>query len=548
MTKRIFKTAFTVGLSMLLVSIIMFIVVLYKYFGNKVFDELESQAVYISQGVSQIGADYFNGLSTPNRITWIAADGTVLYDSLADASSMENHSDREEFKEALLNGKGEATRYSSTVMNKTLYFAKLMADGTVIRVSSTQDSVVTLLFELLYPTLWIIIFAIILSVVLASKLSKRIIKPINEIDLEHPESCEAYDEISPLLAKINRQNRTIQNQIEQLKQKQQDFNIITENMSEGFLLIDKNTDIISYNSSALKLLGANQAGDRQSVLTLNRSESFRRTVDLALAGEHNEHLMQIEEQCYQLIANPVFHENTVAGAVIMILDVTEKEQRESLRREFTANVSHELKTPLTSISGFAEIMMRGLVKVEDVTGFAEDIYNEAQRLISLVGDIIELSQLDEGSPDLEKESVDLYSLAEDVVEHLKNPADKRGISIELKGEHARVSGVSRILEEMIYNLCDNAIKYNKENGNVTVTVEPCEKGTSLSVSDTGIGIPYAHQNRVFERFYRVDKSHSKEIGGTGLGLSIVKHGAAYHNATIEMESEVGKGTTVRLIF
>jgi len=547
-TKRIFKTAFTVGLSMLLVSIIMFIVVLYKYFGNKVFDELESQAVYISQGVSQIGADYFNGLSTPNRITWIAADGTVLYDSLADASSMENHSDREEFKEALLNGKGEATRYSSTVMNKTLYFAKLMADGTVIRVSSTQDSVVTLLFELLYPTLWIIIFAIILSVVLASKLSKRIIKPINEIDLEHPESCEAYDEISPLLAKINRQNRTIQNQIEQLKQKQQDFNIITENMSEGFLLIDKNTDIISYNSSALKLLGANQAGDRQSVLTLNRSESFRRTVDLALAGEHNEHLMQIEEQCYQLIANPVFHENTVAGAVIMILDVTEKEQRESLRREFTANVSHELKTPLTSISGFAEIMMRGLVKVEDVTGFAEDIYNEAQRLISLVGDIIELSQLDEGSPDLEKESVDLYSLAEDVVEHLKNPADKRGISIELKGEHARVSGVSRILEEMIYNLCDNAIKYNKENGNVTVTVEPCEKGTSLSVSDTGIGIPYAHQNRVFERFYRVDKSHSKEIGGTGLGLSIVKHGAAYHNATIEMESEVGKGTTVRLIF
>jgi two-component system phosphate regulon sensor histidine kinase PhoR len=533
---------------MLLVSIIIFIGVLYKYISGKVFDELESQAVYISQGVSQIGADYFNGLSTTNRITWIAADGTVLYDSLTDASSMKNHSDREEFKEALLNGKGEATRYSSTAMNKTLYFAALMSDGTVIRVSSTQDSVVTLLFELLYPTLWIIILAIILSVVLASKLSKRIIKPINEIDLEHPESCEAYDEISPLLSKINRQNRTIQKQIEQLRQKQQDFNIITENMSEGFLLIDKNTDIISYNSSALKLLGANQAGDRQSVLTLNRSESFRRTVDLALTGEHNEHLMQIEEQCYQLIANPVFHENTVAGAVIMILDVTEKEQRESLRREFTANVSHELKTPLTSISGFAEIMMRGLVKVEDVPGFAEDIYNEAQRLISLVGDIIELSQRDEGSHDLEKESVDLYSLAKDVVEHLKNSADKRGISIELKGEHAHISGVSRILEEMIYNLCDNAIKYNKENGNVTVTVGPCDKGTSLSVSDTGIGIPYAHQNRVFERFYRVDKSHSKEIGGTGLGLSIVKHGAAYHNATVEMESEVGKGTTVRIIF
>ena len=383
---------------------------------------------------------------------------------------------------------------------------------------------------------------------MASALSKRILRPVNAIDLEHPEQSEVYEELSPLLSKIYNQNRVIDSQIEELQRKQAEFTAITENMSEGFLVIDDHTDLLSYNSGALRLLGAEAGLSRRSVLALNRSEGFRKAVELSLSGEHCEQLFEREGRYLQIIANPVYHEEHVAGAVLVILDITEKHARESMRREFTANVSHELKTPLTSISGTAEIIKNGFVKPEDIPHFAGNIYDEAQRLITLIGDIMRLSQLDEDSVPFEKGPVDLYELASSVLCRLEAAAGKRGISLTLSGEHATVNGVSQVLDEMVFNLCDNAVKYSRENGHVRVFVSEENGHVALRVEDDGIGIPAADQARVFERFYRVDKSHSKEIGGTGLGLSIVKHGAAFHNARVALESELGKGTTVTVTF
>lgn len=548
MTARIFRSIFLVATAVLLACFILIFGMLYEHLGQQIQAELQTEAIYIAQGLAQSGMEYFNGLRGTNRITWVAADGTVLYDSDSEAAAMENHADREEIQEALTGGSGESTRYSTTFDERRIYFATRLSDGTVLRVSSAQHSVWVLIMGLLSPVIMIFVLAAILSGVLASALSKRILRPVNAIDLEHPEQSEVYEELSPLLSKIYNQNRVIDSQIEELQRKQAEFTAITENMSEGFLVIDDHTDLLSYNSGALRLLGAEAGLSRRSVLALNRSEGFRKAVELSLSGEHCEQLFEREGRYLQIIANPVYHEERVAGAVLVILDITEKHARESMRREFTANVSHELKTPLTSISGTAEIIKNGFVKPEDIPHFAGNIYDEAQRLITLIGDIMRLSQLDEDSVPFEKAPVDLYELASSVLCRLEAAAGKRGISLTLSGEHATVNGVSQVLDEMVFNLCDNAVKYNRENGHVHVFVSEGNGHVTLRVEDDGIGIPAADQVRVFERFYRVDKSHSKEIGGTGLGLSIVKHGAAFHNARVALESELGKGTTVTVTF
>ena len=549
MTSRIFRASFLVGLSAMAACLILVIGILYDYYENRLQAELKNEWLYIAGGIESQGSGYLDTLARgQTRITWVAADGMVLYDSAADAGQMENHADREEIRQALTSETGESARVSGTLGEKTLYYARLLTDGTVLRVSSRQDSVFTLVLGMMFPVLWVIALTLILSAVLAYRVSRRIIRPINDIDLEHPDFDGVYDELAPLLSKINRQNRIIAGQMEELSRRQREFNAITENMSEGFLIVDHKANVLSYNSSALRLLGVQPAGENPSVLTFNRSEHFCRGVESALAGQHSEELLQLDGRCYQLISNPVSTDGAAAGAVMVILDVTEKEAGEQLRREFTANVSHELKTPLTSISGFAEIMQGGMVPPRDVPRFAGNIYREAQRLITLVGDIIKLSQLDEGVMPAEEEPVDLYALSGEVLKRLSDEAERRGIRCTLSGEAAQVNGIRAVLDEMVYNLCENAIKYNRENGTVAVTVSRTPRDVVLSVADTGIGIPKADQLRVFERFYRVDKSHSKEIGGTGLGLSIVKHGALLHGAEVQMESQEGAGTTITLRF
>ena len=544
MTKKIFRTILSVGLVIMLLSTVLFCTVLLRHYTTRVFDELEMEAVLAARGVELEGESYLADLHPENRITWVAADGTVLYDSQADPGTMENHLEREEIQEAL-NGKvGEATRYSDTLATKTLYVALPLSDGSVLRVASDQSSVVSLVVELIPSLLVVVVLTIALAAFLAYRLSRGIIRPILALDLSHPEDCDTYEELTPLLRRIHTQSETIHDQVEKLERQRSEFTAITENMSEGFLLMDSRTNLLSCNSSALRLLDAPEAKVGESVLHLNRTEGFRRVVDEALQGRHSEALLEREDKCYQLLANCVKRDDQVVGAVIAILDVTERESREALRREFTANVSHELKTPLTSISGFAELMKTGTVPPETVPEFAGDIYREAQRLITLVEDIIHLSQLDENLVPMERGQVDLMDVARDVKQRLAPAAEKAGVTLELRGGETKVEGVRQVLDEMVANLVDNAIKYNRSGGSVTVTVGMADGKPRLTVRDTGIGIPAAHQERVFERFYRVDKSHSKEVGGTGLGLSIVKHAAAYHNAAVSLESVEGVGTTV----
>ena len=544
MTKKIFRTILAVGIVIILLSMTLFCTVLLRHYTTRVFDELEMEAVLAARGVELEGENYLTGLRPENRITWISGDGSVLYDSQADPGTMENHLQREEVQEALSGQVGEAARYSDTLATKTLYVALALSDGSVLRVASDQSSVVSLVLELIPSLLVVLALTIALGAFLAYRLSRAIIRPILALDLTHPEDCDTYEELTPLLRRIHTQSETIQSQLEELEQQRSEFTAITENMSEGFLLMDSRTNLLSCNSSALRLLDAPEAKVGESVLHLNRTESFRQVVDEALQGRHSEALLERGDKCYQLLANCVKRDDQVVGAVIAILDVTERESREALRREFTANVSHELKTPLTSISGFAELMKTGTVPPETVPEFAGDIYREAQRLITLVEDIIHLSQLDEGMGSMERGPVDLTGVARDVVQRLTPAAEKAGVTITLTGGETMVEGVGQVLDEMAANLVDNAVKYNRPGGSVFVAVDTVEGKPRLTVRDTGIGIPAAHQERVFERFYRVDKSHSKEVGGTGLGLSIVKHAAAYHNASVTLESAEGVGTTV----
>lgn len=547
MTAKLFRNSTAVAVSVMVLSIALFMGMLYQYFNDQLMVELDTETWLVAQGVELNGMDYMTGLNTENRVTWVDQDGSVLYDSQADAETMENHGDREEIQQALTGESGTARRYSATLAQQTLYAARRLSDGTVIRVASAQQTVVTLLLSMIQPILLILALALILSAVLASGMAKRIIRPIVNLDLEHPEDCDTYEELTPLLSRIKHQNDTIYQQMHQLRQKQQEFTALTQNMTEGFLLLDRQGHVLSYNNGALRQLGAQEPQGEVNALILNRSESFRQAVDEVLTGKRSKQMLHLNGRCCQVLANPVMQEQEQVGAVVVLLDVTEQEQRDDLRREFTANVSHELKTPLTSISGIAEIMRSGMVKAEDVQGFASDIYQEAQRLIALVEDIIRLSQLDEGAVNMEREDVDVYQLSLEVVKRLESAAQKNDVIIKTMGRSAQVHGIRRVLDEMIYNLCDNAIKYNHRGGTVAVTVEPVEGGVEVSVEDNGIGIPTEDQNRVFERFYRVDKSHSKDISGTGLGLSIVKHGALLHDAKIHLESTPGKGTTVRLL-
>ena len=546
MVNKIFRSNFFTSMLILLMSFCLTFGVLFSYFEAQMFTELESEAGYISYAVKHEGTDFIDNFNEKGkRITLISGDGTVLADTSASVEELENHSDRKEIEDAIKNGKGTSSRYSNTLMQKTLYYAEKLDDGTILRVSTTQNSVVIILLGLLQPLIIIIVLALVISIFLSYRLSKAIIKPINELDLDNPAANESYEELTPLLKKISAQKKTIDRQIKEAEQKQEEFKLITENMSEGLLVIDKDSNVLSYNQAAVRLLEISDVKE-SSVLAFNRSKGFRNVVEKALSGERAENDISHDENTYNLIANPVYENDKIIGAVIVIIDITESVKREQLRQEFTSNVSHELKTPLTSISGFAEMMKSGGTPDETVVDFSTSIYDEAQRLITLVSDIMKISELDEGVISFEKEQVDLCELSKDIIKRLTPVANKRNITLNVIGDTAYVSGTRKILDEMIYNLCDNAIKYNKENGTVDVIVNQANGKTSVTVRDTGIGIPASEQSRVFERFYRVDKSHSKLVGGTGLGLAIVKHGAAYHDAEISLESTEGKGTSVTI--
>lgn len=548
MNSKIFRSNMLTSMLVLVTTLVLITGVLFDYFEAQLQRELASEATYITNALEHEGVEYINDFkNSDKRITLIDKDGTVLADTSANEKELDNHKDREEVRDAFASGKGSSVRYSDTLMKKTIYYATLLEDGTVLRVSTTQDSVIIILLGLLYPIIIILVIALILTLYLSHRVSKSIINPLNNLDLENPENNETYEELTPLLTKVASQKRRINEQLKAAEQRQEEFRLITENMTEGFLVIDHNTNLLTYNTSALRLLDITEV-QKGSVLAVNRTKGFRDIVHKVLQGEHAESTINIDEKHYELIANPVYSEDKVIGAVIVILDITETVNRETLRSEFTSNVSHELKTPLTSISGFAEMMMSGDTNKETVIDFSKTIYDEAQRLISLVGDIIKISQLDEKTTEFEQESVDLTELSGEVAERLKPAADKKNITINVLGGSGRVVGVRKILDEMIGNLVDNAIKYNKDNGTVDIIVTNSDNKTELIVRDTGIGIPQSEQSRVFERFYCVDKSHSKNIGGTGLGLSIVKHGAMYHNAQIKLESTEGKGTSISLIF
>lgn len=552
MTKRIFLSTITVVVSVLLLSLALITGVLYEHFQKIQMDQLEVTEEFVEQGITLDGMDYLKNLNENDcRITWIAADGTVLYDNQFDASQMENHRNREEVKQAMEGSAGTSFRQSTTVSERTMYYAKRMQDHTVLRLSVSQSSVLFLLGGMLSPICFILIAACILSGVLSYRVSKKIVHPLSELDLKHPEQVETYDELSPFLQRIAAQNREIEHRVRELKKQQQEFSMITENMSEGLFVIDRNYQILSYNKSAVQIFSIENEPIGQNLLAVNRSQEFREAVDSALQGRNTQKNLTLNGRVYQIIANSVCSpdsEQELVGAVLLVLDITEKEEQERYRREFTANVSHELKTPLTSISGIAEIIRNGIVRPEDIPHFAGKIYDESQRLITLIGDIIKLSQLDEDQVPLERESVDLLEISRDVVQQLSSVAKKNGVSLVAGGTHGSVYGVRQVLSEMVYNLCENAVKYNQKGGRVSVDVKQSDAAITLTVKDTGIGIPKAEQSRVFERFYRVDKSHSKAVGGTGLGLSIVKHGAALHHAVIELNSEVGEGTEIKLIF
>ena len=545
MTKKIFKSTVLVSASVLILGIAFVLGILYQYFGKQLDTELAREASYLAYGVEQQGEEYLQKLkNTDSRITYIGEDGTVIYDNEADAAEMENHKDREEFQEALATGAGEAQRMSSTLSEKTVYYAKRLSDNSVLRISSTQYSAFALVLQLIQPVLCIIFVMLILAGVFASKIAGKIVEPINELDLEKPDENEIYEEVAPLLGKINRQNRQIRTQLEEARRNQEEFSIITENMQEGLLVIDSYTMILSGNSSAWKIFQVDKPGTGRSVYSLDRNEDFRKVIETVLEGKHGSALLHLDNEFVQLIANPVNRDGKTVGAVLLLMNETEKVQRENLRREFSANVSHELKTPLTSISGFAEIIQDGFVKEEDVKKFAGRIYKEAQRLIQLVEDTIRISQLDEGENPYEWENIDLYTVAKDVCGNLNEAAKKKNVHLYIEGERLICRTVRPILEEILYNLCDNGIKYNKDNGIVSILIKDLGNEVQLSVEDNGIGIPREDRKRVFERFYRVDKSHSKEIGGTGLGLSIVKHGVTFLGGALNLVSEVDKGTEI----
>ena len=547
MTKKIFHSILLVAGTVLLASLLVIMGCLYEYFGSvekkQLRDELELAAVAVKEN----GTEYLSQLSSERyRLTWIENDGTVLYDTVTDAESLENHADRVEVKQALEYGEGESTRYSSTLLQKTMYCAERLADGSVLRISMSRATAGVLLVGMGQPILAVLIVALILSSVLAKSLSHRIVQPLNKLDLEHPLENDAYEELAPLLGRINRQHLQIDEQMDELQRQQTEFSQITSSMREGLVLLDEKEHVLSINPAAEKLFGTDKSCVGQDFLTIDRSHDMSLAIERAMDEGHSEVRVERGGRIWQFDVSRIGASGAAVGAVLLAFDITERETAEQTRREFTANVSHELKTPLQGIIGSAELLENGMVKQEDVPRFVGHIRKEAQRLVTLIGDIIRLSQLDEGD-EMPRETVDLLTLSQEAADDLKTAAAEKHIAIAVEGGSETIGGVRRLLYEVIYNLCDNAIKYNVEGGSVTMSVGERDGKAFVSVADTGIGIAPEHQSRIFERFYRVDKSHSKASGGTGLGLSIVKHAVQYHHGTVELHSEEGKGTTICIL-
>ena len=547
MTKKIFHSILLVAGAVLLASLLVIVGCLYEYFGSVEKKQLRDELELASAAVERSGEEYLSGISSDRyRLTWIARDGTVLYDTVTDAESLENHADREEVRQAFTNGEGESTRYSSTLLQKTMYSAHKLRDGSVLRISISRATAGVLLVGMVQPILVVVIVAFILSAVLAKSLSRRIVRPLNELDLEHPLENDAYEELSPLLGRINRQHRQIDEQMMELERQKMEFSQITGSMREGLVLLDEKERVLSINPAAYKLFDADERSVGQDFLTIDRSHDIRQAIAEAMTQGHGEARAERGGCVWQFDVSRIASGDTAVGAVLLAFDITDRETAEQNRREFTANVSHELKTPLQGIIGSAELLENGMVQPDDVPRFVGHIRKEAQRLVTLIGDIIRLSQLDEGD-EMPRETVDLLTLSQETASDLQAAAEQKNVSLSVEGESMRVNGVRRLLYEVIYNLCDNAIKYNVEGGSVKVSVGTEGGKAVVSVADTGIGIAPEHQSRIFERFYRVDKSHSKASGGTGLGLSIVKHAVQYHHGTVELKSEEGKGTTIRVL-
>jgi len=553
MTKRIFGGAFIVSLVAIISAVAMVLGVAYTKEQQLFKRQLEQQAMLLAATMENTSPDddveSLRKLSHDihgtfeNRITYIGQDGTVLFDNEADPATMENHLGREEVVAAKQSGTGTAIRESYTMSEMTVYCARVIGYDCIVRVAGTMDTVAARIAGMWWEVLLIVIIAAMVSLGVAAIVARVVVKPINSINLKNPDIGESYSEIAPLLHRISEQNHEIDQQIAELTRSRKEFSLITENMSEGFIIIDSRTEVLSYNTAALKILGSDFTGSSRSVLVLNRSEAFRSAVEDALAGKRSETDLTLSEKIYQVIATPAFTGSSVTGAVMIILDITEKEAREELRREFTSNVSHELKTPLTTIYGISDMLVGGIVKPEDIPGFAKNIRDEAGRMITLIQDILKLSQLDENTFSDQRERVDLYELAQSAAERLRPQADEKHVTISVTGERSEFTGIATVLEEMIYNLLDNAVKYNKQGGRADVDVRSSGDDIVVTVSDTGIGVPADSIDRIFERFYRADKSHSRKIGGTGLGLSIVKHGVSLHGGSITVKSSEGSGTT-----
>lgn len=548
MTKKIFQSILLVAGCVLLASLLIIMGFLYDYFGgvekNQLRDELSLAAAAVEDG----GTDYLSQLTADRyRLTWIAADGSVLYDTRTDAESLENHASRAEVSQALATGIGESTRYSSTLMEKTMYYAQRLDDGTVLRISISRATVGMIAVGMIQPLLIVLIVALILSGLLARRLSRRIVDPLNSLDLEHPLDNDAYEELSPLLKRIHHQHVEIQTQLRELREKTDEFTQITGSMREGLVLLDEHGSILSINAAAQALFGADAQCVGRDFLTIERSHEISAAIQAAAADGHSEVRAERAGRVYQFDISRITSDGKFLGTVILAFDITEQEFAERNRREFTANVSHELKTPLQGIIGSAELIENGMVKPGDLPRFVGHIHAEAARLVTLIDDIIRLSQLDEGDA-MPTEPVDLLAVSQEAAENLHDAAAARNVTVSVTGQPAVLPGVRRLIYEIVYNLCDNAIKYNRDGGRVDVTVAADAGGSSITVADTGIGIAPEHQARVFERFYRVDKSHSKASGGTGLGLSIVKHAVQYHHGRIELESTPGTGTTIRVVF
>lgn len=547
MTKKIFRTTLSANLGIVLVTILMIMGFLYNYFNHIQREQLRTQTALASQGISFEGKDYFENLKTSNvRITWVDNKGQVLYDTQSDAKHMKNHANRQEIKEAIKSGYGESTRWSATLTEKSIYAAQRLNNGTIVRLSVAQQTIFYLLLGMISPLAIIILLAIILSVLIARYIAKKVSEPLNNIDLDHPLSNDSYEEITPLLRRLDSHQAKIQHQKLLLQKRQKEFDTIISKIKEGMILLDDQARIVSINAEALKLFQINDDWHGRFMMEVSRDLTLKDLIDQGLKGKKKEANIGIENNHYRVLVRPTTDNNRVTGLVVLLFDVTDQLQMEQLQREFTANVSHELKTPLHVISGYSELLANQMVPNEEVPQFAAKIHKESERLVKLVEDIISLSHLDEQEK-LPQETVNLYDLTQKVLEGLQAKADKKHIQINFNGEEAILRGNPVLLNSLVYNLCDNAITYNHEKGQVNVTLKNSPDTITLEVSDTGLGIAEKDKKRIFERFYRVDKSRSKIVGGTGLGLSIVKSALDFHNGSIKVDSHLGQGTTMTVL-